>query len=192
MKKRCEWVSSEILRAYHDEEYGLRNYDDSYLFEILVLEFMQAGLSFETVLKKREAMRSAFDGFDYKKIASYDKEKIEKLLANEEIIRHKLKIKALVKNARAFMKIQEEYGSFDKYLQTFVKEPIDYKRKEGEVISESDLSKKLARDMKKRGFTFVGPTIIHSFMEAVGLVNCHNVSCFRHDEIENIKRESKL
>ena len=183
MKKRCEWVSSDILRAYHDEEYGLRNHDDSYLFEILVLEFMQAGLSFETVLKKREAMRSAFDGFDYKKIASYDKEKIEKLLANEEIIRHKLKIKALVKNARAFMKIQEEYGSFDKYLQTFVKEPIDYKRKEGEVISESDLSKKLARDMKKRGFTFVGPTIIHSFMEAVGLVNCHNVSCFRHDKV---------
>lgn len=184
MKKRCEWVKSEILKAYHDEEYGLRNHDDSYLFEMLVLEFMQAGLSFETILKKREAMREAFDGFSYEKIAQYDEEKIEELLSNENIIRNKLKIKALVKNARAFIKTREDFSSFDKYLETFVKDPIDYKRKDGQVICESDLSKKLAKDMKKRGFSFVGPTIIHSFMEAVGLVNCHLETCFRHEEVK--------
>lgn len=187
MKNRCEWVKSDLLRAYHDEEYGLRHHEDSYLFEMLVLEFMQAGLSFETILNKREAMREAFDGFDYEKISLYGEDKVKEFLSNDKIIKNRLKIRALVKNARAFMELREEFGSFDKYLETFVDKQIDYRRKEGEIISQSPLSEKLAKDMKKRGFTFVGPTIIHSFMEAVGLINCHLVTCFRYEEVKNSK-----
>ena len=124
MKKRCEWAKGEVLEKYHDEEYGNISHDDSYIFEILVMEFMQAGLSFETILKKREAMRDAFDGFSYEKIAQYEEEKIEELLSNENIIRNKPKIKALVKNARAFIKTREDFSSFDNYLETYVKEPV--------------------------------------------------------------------
>lgn len=180
MKNRCEWAKSPILIAYHDEEYGRLSHDDRYIFEILVLEFMQAGLSFEIVLKKREAMREAFDGFSYEIIKNYDENKIEELMKNEKIIRNRKKLEALVKNARAFIKIREEFGSFDKYLESFIGEVIDYKRKEGEVISQSPLSEKIAKDMKKRSFSFLGPITIHSFLEAIGRINCHCLTCFKH------------
>lgn len=180
MKKRCEWAKGELLEKYHDEEYGNISHDDAYIFEVLVMEFMQAGLSFEIILKKREAMRKAFDGFDYRKIAGYDDRKIEELMANDKIIRNKKKLKALVKNAKAFIKVREDYGSFDRYLENFIKEPIDYKRKEGEVIAKSKLSEKLSKDMKDKSFSFVGPVTIHSFLEAIGRINCHCISCFKH------------
>lgn len=180
MKKRCEWAKGDLLERYHDEEYGNISQDDDYIFEILVLEFMQAGLSFEIILKKREAMREAFDGFNYRKIASYDDKKIEELMANDKIIRNKKKLVALVKNARAFIKVREEYGSFDKYLENFIKEPIDYRRKEGEVIAKSELSDKISKDMKDKSFSFVGPVTIHSFLEAIGRINCHSTSCFKY------------
>lgn len=180
MKNRCEWAKSPILIAYHDEEYGRLSHDDRYIFEILVLEFIEAGLSFEIVLKKREAMREAFDGFSYEIIKNYDENKIEELMKNEKIIRNRKKLEALVKNARAFIKIREEFGSFDKYLESFIWEVIDYKRKEGEVISQSPLSEKIAKDMKKRSFSFLGPITIHSFLEAIGRINCHCLTCFKH------------
>lgn len=183
-KVRCEWVKSELSKLYHDREYGVRNHDDFYLFEMLVLETMQSGLSFEIVLRKRQAMREAFDNFDFLKIASYDDRKIKILMENKEIIRNKRKIEAMVNNAKAFIKIRQEFGSFDNYLKRFVESPIDYKREINESICESDLSEKISKDLKKRSFKFLGSITIHSFMEAVGLINNHNLSCFRHDEIK--------
>ncbi|MDO5047999.1 MAG: DNA-3-methyladenine glycosylase I [Anaerococcus sp.] len=188
MKKRCEWVKSDLSKAYHDEEYGLRKIDDAYLFEILVLEFMQAGLSFEIVLKKREAMRKAFDNFSYEKISLYDDEKIESFMENKLLIRNAKKLRALVANAKAFIRVIEEFGSFDKYLRNFIKDPIDYKRNEKETICQSPLSKSLARDLKKRDFKFIGPITIHSYLEAIGLINNHSLECFRHDEVNKINK----
>ena len=182
-ENRCLWAKSEILRTYHDSQYGYKSNDDKYLFEMLVLEFMQAGLSFEIILKKRQAMTEAFDGFDFRKIASYDKEKIKNLMENKGIIRNKKKLEALVTNARAFIKVREEFGSFSSYIYSFSEKIIDYQRSKDEIISQSDLSKKISKDMKKRGFSFVGPITIHSYMEAIGIVNCHEKSCFMHEKI---------
>lgn len=189
--KTCEWVSSDISRAYHDEEYGRLNLDDDYLFEMLVLETMEAGLSFELILQKRDAMREAFDGFDYEKIATYDEAKLETFYENKDLIRNKKKIQAMVSNARAFIKIREDFGDFKSYLRTFIIEPIDYKRREGESICSSGLSERLSKDLKKRGFKFTGPVVIHSFMEAVGLINNHHTSCPIHDEVNKANKKTR-
>ncbi|MCI7239627.1 MAG: DNA-3-methyladenine glycosylase I [Anaerococcus sp.] len=189
--KTCEWVSSDISRTYHDEEYGRLNLDDDYLFEMLVLETMEAGLSFELILQKRDAMREAFDGFDYEKIATYDEAKLETFYENKDLIRNKKKIQAMVSNARAFIKIREDFGDFKSYLRTFIIEPIDYKRREGESICRSGLSERLSKDLKKRGFKFTGPVVIHSFMEAVGLINNHHTSCPIHDEVNKANKKTR-
>lgn len=189
--KTCEWVSSDISRTYHDEEYGRLNLDDDYLFEMLVLETMEAGLSFELILQKRDAMREAFDGFDYEKIATYDEAKLETFYENKDLIRNKKKIQAMVSNARAFIKIREDFGDFKSYLRTFIIEPIDYKRREGESVCSSGLSERLSKDLKKRGFKFTGPVVIHSFMEAVGLINNHHTSCPIHDEVNKANKKTR-
>ncbi|MGG1686083.1 DNA-3-methyladenine glycosylase I [Pseudalkalibacillus sp. NRS-1564] len=182
---RCAWVNEEeIYKEYHDHEWGVPVYDDQKLFEMLILEGAQAGLSWITILKRRENYRAAFDQFIVEKVAAYDEDKIQELLKNEGIIRNKLKVRGTVKNAKAFMEIQEEFGSFSSYIWGFTQDtPIinDWKSIE-EVPAETELSKKISKDMKKRGFTFVGPVIIYSFLQAVGLVNDHTTDCFRHPD----------
>ncbi|MGC6431917.1 MAG: DNA-3-methyladenine glycosylase I [Jejuia sp.] len=185
-KHRCGWCEGDTLyEAYHDEEWGVPVYDDDTLFEFLILETFQAGLSWITVLRKRENFRSAFDNFDYKKIASYNQEKIDKLLENVGIIRNKLKVKATVTNAQSFIKIQEEFGSFSKYIWGFVDgKPIkntfkDYRDAPGNTA----LSDTISKDLKKRGFKFVGSTVVYAHMQATGMVNDHEVNCFRYDEV---------
>ena len=185
-KYRCGWcVGDPLYEAYHDEEWGVPVYDDDTLFEFLILETFQAGLSWITVLRKRENFRKAFDKFDYKKIANYKQDKIEALLQDEGIIRNKLKVNATVTNAKAFMEIQEEFGSFSKYIWGFVDgKPIknsitNYK----EAPGNTSLSDAISKDLKKRGFKFVGTTVIYAHMQATGMVNDHEVSCFRYDEV---------
>ena len=185
-KHRCGWcVGDPLYEAYHDEEWGVPVYDDDTLFEFLILETFQAGLSWITVLRKRENFRKAFDKFDYKKIANYKQDKIEALLQDEGIIRNKLKLNATVTNAKAFMEIQDEFGSFSKYIWGFVDgKPIkntitDYK----EAPGSTPLSDAISKDLKKRGFKFVGTTVIYAHMQATGMVNDHEVSCFRYDEV---------
>ncbi len=189
MKNRCFWVSDdELYMKYHDEEWGVPVYDDHTLFEFLILETFQAGLSWITVLRKRENFRKAFDNFDYKKIALYTEEKYEELLQNEGIIRNKLKIKATITNAQAFMKIQEEYGSYSKYYWEFVNDkPIQntFKTKK-EVPATTELSDQISKDLKKKGFKFVGSTVIYAYMQATGMVNDHTTDCFRYKEVQNL------
>lgn len=185
MKKRCYWVTNDPLYiAYHDEEWGVPVYDDETLFEFLVLETFQAGLSWITILKKRENFRQAFDQFDYKKISQYGDEKFQELIENSGIIRNKLKIKATISNARAFMRIQEDFGSFSKYIWSFVDgKPIKnaFENRE-DVPAKTELSDKISKDLKKKGFKFVGSTVIYAFMQATGMVNDHSVDCFRYNE----------
>ncbi|PFG11878.1 DNA-3-methyladenine glycosylase I [Bacillus sp. es.036] len=183
MVNRCAWVSEEeIYKAYHDQEWGVPVRDDQKLFEMLILEGAQAGLSWITILKRRENYREAFDHFNVQKVAAYGEDKIQELLMNEGIIRNKLKVRGTVKNAKAFLRIQEEFGSFSTYIWAFTENtPIlnQWKSIE-EVPAETELSKKISKDLKKRGFTFVGPVILYSFMQAVGMVNDHTIDCFRH------------
>ncbi|MHA2392312.1 MAG: DNA-3-methyladenine glycosylase I [Promethearchaeota archaeon] len=189
MVKRCNWVGfNELMNKYHDEEWGTPVHDDKILFEFLILEGAQAGLSWNTILKKRENFRKAFDNFDYKKIAKYDDRKIEELLDNSGIIRNKLKINAAITNAKALLKVQEEFGTFDKYIWNFVNNtPINNNFKTlDELPSQTQISKTISKDLKKRGFKFVGPTIIYSFMQAVGMTNDHTIDCFRYEEIKQI------
>ncbi|AUC16174.1 DNA-3-methyladenine glycosylase [Tenacibaculum sp. SZ-18] len=183
MKKRCSWVTDDPLYvAYHDEEWGVPVYDDKTLFEFLVLETFQAGLSWITILKKRENFRKAFDQFDYKVISKYDDDKFLELIENAGIIRNKLKIKATISNAQAFIKIQEEFGSFSKYIWNYV----DGKPIKNSIVNSEDvpaktiLSDKISKDLKKKGFKFVGSTVIYAFMQATGMVNDHSVDCFLH------------
>ena len=185
-KHRCGWCEGNTLyEAYHDEEWGVPVKDDSTLFEFLILETFQAGLSWITVLKKRENFREAFDHFDYKKIAIYDQEKIDSLLQNEGIIRNKLKVNATITNAQAFMAIQKEFGSFSKYIWDFVDgTPIknafeNYK----DAPANTPLSAIVSKDLKQRGFKFVGSTVIYAQMQATGMINDHEVHCFRYDEV---------
>ncbi|WP_033959873.1 DNA-3-methyladenine glycosylase I [Psychroserpens jangbogonensis] len=185
-KHRCGWcVGNDLYEAYHDEEWGVPVFDDATLFEFLILETFQAGLSWITVLKKRENFRNAFDNFDYKKISKYNQKKIDSLLENEGIIRNKLKVNATITNAHAFMKIQEEYGSFSKYIWDFVDgKPIknsfkDYRK----APANTPLSDTLSKDLKKRGFKFVGSTVIYAHMQATGMINDHEVNCFRYNEV---------
>lgn len=186
MKKRCFWVSDDPLYIeYHDTEWGVPVYDDDKLFEFLILETFQAGLSWITVLKKRENFRAAFDNFDYKRIANYTEEKFEELLQNAGIIRNKLKIKATISNAQAFMKVQAEFGSFSKYIWKFVDgKPIKnaFEKRE-EVPAITELSDQISKDLKKRGFKFVGSTVIYAHMQATGMVNDHTTDCFRYNEV---------
>jgi DNA-3-methyladenine glycosylase I len=180
---RCPWAGSDPLYlAYHDEEWGVPVHDDRQLFEMLVLEGAQAGLSWYTILRKRAAYRAAFDGFDPAVVAGYDDAKLDALLANSGIVRNRLKIRAAVANARAFVEIQREAGSFDAYLWAFVggRPKQNAWRTLAEVPASTADSDALSRDLKKRGMTFVGTTIVYAFMQATGLVNDHLVDCFRH------------
>ena len=179
-RTRCSWATTELYKKYHDEEWGRLVHDDRKLFELLILEGMQAGLSWLTILNKREAFREAFDRFDYAQIALYDAAKIEELLQNAKIVRNRLKIQAAVVNARQFIKIREEYGSFDAFLWAYVdNKPIRNARlTEAEVPATTPLSDKISRDLQKRGFKFVGSTIIYAYLQAVGMVDDHVKSCY--------------
>ena len=182
--KRCSWATNDLNIAYHDAEWGVPQHDDRLLFEFLILEGAQAGLSWDTILRKREAYRKAFDNFDPVKVARYADAKCSKLLTNEGIIRNRLKIVSAVSNAKAFLNVQIEFGSFDKYIWGFVGgNPIDNKLKGGDVPATSPISDAISKDLKKRGFNFVGSTIMYAFMQATGMVNDHLVTCFRHKEV---------
>ena len=175
-KTRCHWFdkSNDILRKYHDEEFGILNKDDDYLFEILVLVNFQTGLSWEIMLKKREDFRKAFDGFDVEKIAGYDEKRIEELLKNENIIRNKNKIKAVINNVKVFIKIQEDYGSFYDYIKTFTKGEIFHER----GLTESELSRTMVKDLKKKGMKYLGPITMYSYLQTIGIINSHEENCF--------------
>lgn len=185
-KHRCGWcVGDPLYEEYHDKEWGVPVLEDALLFEFLVLETFQAGLSWITVLRKRENFRLAFDNFDYQRIATYDQNKIDALLTNPGIIRNKLKVNATVSNAKSFMDVQEEFASFSNYIWGFVNgKPIrnaweHYKQ----APATTPLSDTISKDLKKRGFKFVGSTVMYAFMQAVGIVNDHEVSCFRYTEV---------
>jgi len=188
LMKRCEWANkNEFEESYHDKEWGVPIHDDRSLFEFLILEGAQAGLSWSTILRKREGYRRAFDNFDARKISRYSKADVSPLLANPEIIRNKLKINATITNARAFLQVQEEFGSFDRYIWQFVhgKSIQNSWKKMTDIPSSSPESEAMSKDLGKRGFKFVGATICYAFMQAVGMVNDHVVGCFRHKELKN-------
>ena len=175
-KNRCKWVSDdEVYIQYHDQEWGIPTHDDRELFEMLVLESFQAGLSWITILKKRKNFKKAFDDFDVEKVACYDDFKVEELLSNEGIIRHKGKITSAINNAKVFIEIQKEFGSFDEYIWGFTSGEII----KAEYLTESDLSKRISKDLKKRGMRFVGPTIIYSYLESIGIIDNHEENCFK-------------
>lgn len=186
MEKRCFWVSEDPLYIeYHDKEWGKPVYDDETLFEFLLLESFQAGLSWITILKKRENFRNAFNNFDYKKIAKYNQNKFDELIVNQGIIRNKLKVKSAITNAQLFMEIQQEFGSFSKFIWSYVDgKPVKNKfKKREDVPATTELSDKISKDLKKRGFKFVGSTIIYAFMQATGMVNDHTTDCFCYDKV---------
>lgn len=182
-KTRCAWLNQDpIYINYHDHEWGIPIYDDQLLFEFLILEGMQAGLSWITILKRRQHYRKAFDKFNAKKIAVYDKKKVNELMKNEGIIRHQLKIEAIITNAQAYLALKKEKGSFSDYLWSFVQgQPIQNNWKSiTKVPSSTTISDAMAKDLKRRGFKFVGSTICYAFMQAVGMVNDHTTDCFCH------------
>ncbi|MGX7111730.1 DNA-3-methyladenine glycosylase I [Gemella cuniculi] len=183
-KVRCNWAKSDLDIIYHDTEWGRKTHDERELFEYLILEGMQAGLSWSIILKKRENFKKAFDNFDYNVCANYPDEYLEKLRTDEGIIRNRLKIYGVRKNAQAFLKIQEEFGSFNDYIWSFVNYTTINTNitNFADVPSKTELSDRISKDMKKRGFTFVGSTIIYSFMQATGMINDHVVDCFCHKE----------
>ena len=182
--KRCGWARTELLIAYHDSEWGLPEHNDRSLFEFLILEGAQAGLSWETILRKRDNYRKAFDNFDANLIAAYDHIKVDELLGIPGIIRNRSKIQSTIVNARAFLLVQEEFGSFDAYIWRFVNgQPIKNKWETPEVPTRTAESEAMSQDLKRRGFKFVGATICYSFMQAVGMVNDHEKDCFRYEEI---------
>jgi len=185
-KHRCGWCAGdELYESYHDEEWGVPVKDDSTLFEFLMLETFQAGLSWITVLRKRENFKKAFDNFDYKKIALYDQTKKDELLQDSGIIRNKLKVNATVTNAQAYLEIQREFGSFSKYIWAFVNgKPIKNSFKDyRDAPANTPLSDTISKDLKKRGFKFVGSTVVYAHMQATGMVNDHETACFRYDEV---------
>ncbi len=185
-KIRCDWTNNNPYNnEYHDKEWGVPLHDDRKLFEFLILDAFQAGLSWLTILKKRENFRKAFDNFDAEKIAAYDENKIKELLNNQGIIRNKLKIKAAISNAKAFLSIQKEFGSFDKYIWQFTgyKTIVNRWKSWKEIPASTKESDAMSKDLKKRGFKFVGSTICYAFMQAAGMVNDHTVDCFRYSEL---------
>ncbi len=185
-EKRCAWANPEnkLYLDYHDNEWGVPVHSDRKLFEMLILEGAQAGLSWETILKKRENYRKAYDNFDPEKIAKYSENKKAELLQNQGVIRNHLKIKSAIQNAKVFLEIQKEFGSFDNYIWNFVEnKPIKNNFKNlSEIPAETKLSNKISKNLKARGMDFVGPTIIYAFMQAVGLVNDHEISCFKNTQ----------
>lgn len=182
---RCPWPTQSNMIRYHDEEWGAPVHDDRLLFEFLMLEGAQAGLSWQTILNKRENYRAAFDQFDAERIARYGEKKIAQLLANEGIVRNRLKIRATIQNAQAFLKVREEFGSFDEYLWRFVdSKPVINRRKSmKEIPARTAISDAMSQDLLRRGFKFVGSTICYAHMQATGMVNDHLVTCFRHREL---------
>jgi DNA-3-methyladenine glycosylase I len=194
MKKRCEWSGGDPLYvSYHDNEWGVPSHDDRHLFEMLILEGAQAGLSWSTILRKREGYRKAFNNFDARKISNYSEADVLRLLANPEIVRNRLKINSTVINARAFLQVQEEFGSFDHYIWQFVNgKPIQNSwKKISDIPSSSPESDAMSKDLKKRGFKFIGTTICYAFMQAVGMVNDHVIDCFRHKEVKKREKMAK-
>ncbi len=193
-EKRCAWAGTDPLYVeYHDKEWGLPLHDDQKLFELLCLEGAQAGLSWRTILYKRENYRRAFDHFDPRKVARYDARKVKKLLADPGIVRNRLKVNAFIQNARAFLEVQKEFGSFDAYIWQFVggKPKQNTWQTMSEIPAKTPEAEALSKDLKKRGFTFVGPTICYAFMQAVGIVNDHLTSCYRHKELGNRNEAGK-
>lgn len=179
-KKYCDWaLKSELEKKYHDEEWGKPIFDDKKFFEMLVLEYMQAGLSWQTILRKREAMRAAFDNFDAEKIEKYDEKKCAELLENPDIIRNRLKIQALAHNAKIFLEIQREFGSFSEYIWAFTDQKIIFGNHEkiSDIPPKTELSEQIAKDFKKRGFKFFGPTSVYAFLQSTGIVNDHLKYC---------------
>jgi len=184
---RCSWPSNPLSIRYHDEEWGVPTHDDRRLFEFLILEGAQAGLNWDTILQKRDNYRLAFDGFNPEKIARYDRRKCEALLRNPGIVRNRLKIASAVQNAKAFIKVQEEFGSFDRYIWQFVGgQPVVNPWRSKNLAAHTPQSDTISKDLKKRGFNFVGSTICYAFMQAVGMVNDHALSCFRRSMIIKI------
>jgi len=183
MPTRCAWARTPLSISYHDEEWGVPLHDDTRLFEFLILEGAQAGLSWETILRKRDNYRNAFDGFDPRKVAKYKQRRIDTLLKNDGIIRNRLKINSAVSNANAFLEVQREFGSFEAYVWAFVDgKPL--RRKRGQpIVARTEISDVLSKDLIKRGFRFVGSTICYSFVQAVGMVNDHDSNCFRYRQI---------
>ena len=181
---RCGWAKNDLAIQYHDEEWGVPLHDDRALFELLILEGAQAGLSWDTILKKRDNYRAAIDGFDAKKIARYDRRKVQALVRDEGIVRNRLKILSAVKNAKAFLAVQKEFGSFDHYIWQFVGgKPLVNSWKSKKVPSRTAESDAMSKDLKKRGFNFVGSTICYAFMQATGMVNDHAMECFRYRQV---------
>lgn len=188
--KRCEWaIKTELEQRYHDQEWGVPVHDDRMLFEFLILEGAQAGLSWSTILKKREGYRKAFHGFDAQKISQYTEADVSRLLANPEIIRNRLKVNGAITNAHAFLKVQKEFGSFDRYIWQFVHgKPIQNAwKKLTDIPTSTPESTAMSMDLQKTGFKFVGTTICYAFMQAVGMVNDHIVTCFRYEELKRNK-----
>lgn len=186
MKNRCDWSkSSEIMTKYHDEEWGVPLHNDRKLFEFLILEGFQAGLSWQIVLNNREAFRKAFDDFAPEKVAKYNDKNLDELMNNKSIIRNKMKIAATVNNAQIFLKVQQEFGSFDKYIWGFVNHHpvVNYFETMDEIPAKTSLSDKISNELKKRGFKFIGSTVVYAHLQATGMVNDHLASCFRHNEI---------
>jgi DNA-3-methyladenine glycosylase I len=189
MVNRCSWANyNDAMKDYHDKEWGTPVHDDQLLFEFLVLEGAQAGLSWNTILQKRENFRTAFDNFDYNKIAKYNEQKVEDLLNNKGIIRNRLKIEAVIANAKAYIEVQKEFDTFDKYIWQFVnnKPQINKFKTLEDLPAKTEQSELISKELKKRGFKFIGPTICYAFMQAVGLVNDHVQDCFRYEQIINI------
>jgi DNA-3-methyladenine glycosylase I len=183
--KRCKWAESEDMLDYHDKEWGVPLHDDRKLFEMLILEGAQAGLSWSTILKRRETYKKAFDNFDAKKISKYTKKDFERLMEDSGIIRNKLKITSTINNAKAFLEIQKEFGSFDKFIWKFVNnEPIDNKvNSMSDIPANTKISDEMSKELKKRGFNFVGSTICYAYMQATGMVNDHEINCFRYNKV---------
>ena len=183
--KRCQWAEDESMQEYHDRDWGVPVHDDRLLFEMLILEGAQAGLSWATILKRRETYKKAFDNFDVHKIAKYSDTDRERLMQDEGIIRNRLKIKSTITNAQNVIALQKEFGSFDKYIWQFVggKPKVNSVKRMSDIAASTTESDAMSKDLKKRGFSFVGTTICYAYMQAVGMVNDHEVGCFRYDEV---------
>ena len=188
MDKRCKWAKDDLMIEYHDREWGLPLHDDRALFEFLILEGAQAGLSWSTILKRRKGYQIAFNNFDASKVAAFGDREIENLMQDTQIIRNRLKINSTISGAKSFLEIQKDFGSFDKYIWSFVngKTIINNINQIEEIPSFTEESERMSKKLKKRGFNFVGPTICYAFMQAVGMVNDHEVGCFRWEEVQNI------
>lgn len=184
---RCGWARNELAIEYHDREWGVPQHDDRVLFEFLMLEGAQAGLNWDTILRKRENYRAAFDGFHPGKVALYDRRRLEQLLKNDGLVRNRLKMAGAVRNAKAFLAVQKEFGTFDRYIRQFVggKTRVNAWKDLTQVPAQTAESDTMSKDLKRRGFTFVGSTICYAFMQAVGMVNDHLVTCFRYKELLN-------